>query len=194
MLEVTTTNLISYDVLKTSGHVDKFSDFMVRDAKTNTPRRADKLIQEVLQKMIAKCKKPEEIEKLRKIERDADNYDAAQIDECIRELKIKDPETGNDLTPATPFNLMFENTIGPSGYMTGFLRPETAQGMFINFRRLIEFNNGKMPFAAAQIGMGFRNEISPRQGLLRVREFTMAEIEHFVDPDNKNHPKFESVS
>jgi len=51
-----------------------------------------------------------------------------------------------------------------------------------------------MPFAAAQIGMGFRNEISPRQGLLRVREFTMAEIEHFVDPTDKGHPKFDSVS
>lgn len=78
--------------------------------------------------------------------------------------------------------------------MKGYLRPETAQGIFINFRRLIEFNNGKMPFAAAQVGMGFRNEISPRQGLLRVREFTMAEIEHFIDPLNKNHPKFQTVA
>ena len=59
--------------------------------------------------MIAKSKKPEEIEKLRKIEMDAENYDAAQIDACISELKIRDPETGNELTPATPFNLMFEN-------------------------------------------------------------------------------------
>lgn len=52
---------------------------------------------------------------------------------------------------------------------------------------------GKLPFAAAQIGSGFRNEISPRQGLIRLREFTMCEIEHFVDPNNKNHPKFEQV-
>jgi glycyl-tRNA synthetase len=86
---------------------------------------------------------------------------------------------------------MFENQFGPSGYASGYLRPETAQGIFINFRRLIEYNNGRMPFAAAQIGTGFRNEISPRQGLLRVREFTMAEIEHFCDPENKSHPKFE---
>lgn len=109
-------------------------------------------------------------------------------------MGIKDPDTGNSLSNATPFNLMFENSIGPSGYMKGYLRPETAQGIFINFRRLIEFNNGKMPFAAAQVGMGFRNEISPRQGLLRVREFTMAEIEHFIDPLNKNHPKFQTVA
>lgn len=76
MLEVTTTNLIVHDVLKTSGHVDKFSDFMVRDVKTNAPRRADKLIQESLQKMIAKSKKPEEIAKFERISDDAENYSA----------------------------------------------------------------------------------------------------------------------
>lgn len=98
-----------------------------------------------------------------------------------------------------------------------FLRPETAQGIFVNFKRLLEFNQGKLPFAAAQIGAGFRNEISPRQGLIRVRyvsvsmlshlnleffflcvfyfssEFTMAEIEHFVDPTDKSFPKFKKV-
>jgi len=89
---------------------------------------------------------------------------------------------------------MFKADIGPTGQMHGYLRPETAQGIFINFRRLAEFNNGRMPFAAAQIGMGFRNEISPRQGLLRVREFTMAEIEHFVDPLDKSHSKFEEIA
>lgn len=65
--------------------------------------------------------------------------------------------------------------------------------MFVNFKRLLEFNQGKLPFAAAQIGNSFRNEISPRAGLLRVREFTMAEVEHFCDPSNKTHPKFDEV-
>lgn len=74
-----------------------------------------------------------------------------------------------------------------------FLRPETAQGHFLNFSRLLEFNNGRVPFASAQIGRSFRNEISPRAGLLRVREFTMAEIEHFVDPENKSHERFDEV-
>lgn len=76
---------------------------------------------------------------------------------------------------------------------SSFLRPETAQGHFVNFSRLLEFNNGRVPFASAQIGRSFRNEIAPRQGLLRVREFTMAEIEHFVDPDKKTHARFEEV-
>ena len=58
---------------------------------------------------------------------------------------------------------------------------------------MLEFNQGHLPFAAAQIGNAFRNEISPRSGLIRVREFTMAEIEHFCDPADKSHPKFESV-
>ena len=74
-----------------------------------------------------------------------------------------------------------------------YLRPETAQGHFLNFSRLLDFNNGRVPFASAQIGRSFRNEISPRAGLLRVREFTMAEIEHYVDPLNKKHNRFKEV-
>jgi glycyl-tRNA synthetase len=85
---------------------------------------------------------------------------------------------------------MFGTQIGPSGTFKGYLRPETAQGIFVNFRKLLEYNGGRMPFATAQIGTGFRNEIAPRSGLLRVREFTMGEIEHFVDPEDKSHPKF----
>lgn len=75
-----------------------------------------------------------------------------------------------------------------------YLRPETAQGHFLNFTRLLAFNNGQIPFASAQIGRSFRNEISPRAGLLRVREFTMAEIEHYVDPLNKQHARFHEVA
>src|ERR1700733_5357300 len=74
-----------------------------------------------------------------------------------------------------------------------YLRPETTQGHFLNFSRLLDFNNGRVPFASAQIGKSFRNEISPRQGLLRVREFTMAEIEHYVDPKDKSHARFDEV-
>ena len=77
--------------------------------------------------------------------------------------------------------------------VSSYLRPETAQGHFLNFSRLLEFNNGRVPFASAQIGRSFRNEISPRAGLLRVREFTMAEIEHYVDPLDKSHARFGEV-
>jgi glycyl-tRNA synthetase len=67
----------------------------------------------------------------------------------LKDLNIKAPDTGNELSEALPFNLMFETMIGPTGQLKGYLRPETAQGIFINFRRLLEFNNGRMPFAAA---------------------------------------------
>lgn len=169
---------------------------MVKDVKSGQCHRADKLIEEHIEKVIAKKKdmKQEDKDRLNKIAYDAGAYQKAQLDAVIKELNIKAPETNNDLSEAHPFNLMFETSIGPTGTQRGFLRPETAQGIFINFRRLLDFNNGRMPFAAAQIGLGFRNEIHPKQGLLRVREFTMAEIEHFVDPDNKDHPRFNRVA
>jgi glycyl-tRNA synthetase len=89
---------------------------------------------------------------------------------------------------------MFQTSIGPSSNMPGYLRPETAQGQFLNFHKLLEFNQTQMPFASASIGKSFRNEISPRAGLLRVREFLMAEIEHYVDPEGgKKHPRFDEV-
>jgi glycyl-tRNA synthetase len=66
--------------------------------------------------------------------------------------------------------------------------------MFVNFNKLSDYNGGRIPFAAAQIGLGFRNEIAPRNALLRVREFQMAEIEHFVDPLDKSHKKFKSIA
>jgi glycyl-tRNA synthetase len=112
--------------------------------------------------------------------------------DIFQKLKIKSPDTGNDLTDPESFNLMFGTQIGPSGGSKGYLRPETAQGIFVNFNKLLEFNQGRMPFAGAQLGLGFRNEIAPRGGLLRVREFQMAEIEHFVDPLDKTHPKFQN--
>jgi len=124
---------------------------------------------------------------------DVDKMQEEELHETIQKQKIKSPDNGNDLSYPFKFNLMFDTQIGPTGGIKGFLRPETAQGHFVNFRKLLEFNGGKIPFASASIGLGFRNEISPRSGLLRVREFTMAEIEHYVDPENKSHKKFNYV-
>ncbi|MDP3565503.1 MAG: glycine--tRNA ligase [Methanoregula sp.] len=89
------------------------------------------------------------------------------------------------------FNLMFQTTIGPGSQRVGYLRPETAQGMFVDFSRLLRFYRDKLPFGAVQIGKSYRNEISPRQGMIRLREFTQAEAEIFVHPNEKNqHPSF----
>lgn len=194
MLEVDCTMLTPETVLKASGHVDRFADLMVKDMKNGECFRLDHFIKSHLEKVKAD-KKTDAATKARcdDIEIKLEAMNKGEMAAIIREFDMKSPLTGNDLSEPIEFNLMFQTNIGPTGLIKGFLRPETAQGIFINFKRLLEFNQGRLPFAAAQIGNAFRNEISPRSGLIRVREFTMAEIEHFLDPEDKNHPKFDSV-
>jgi glycyl-tRNA synthetase len=195
MLEVSTTCITPHVVLEHSGHVARFTDLLVKDKKTGQGFRADKLLAEWLEGKLEKGKlKEEQATEFKKILINVDNYKQEEMTELFSRLQIKSPDTGNELSPPEPFNLMFKTEIGPSTNLVGYLRPETAQGMFVNFNKLLEFNGGRLPFAAAQIGLGFRNEIAPRNGLVRVREFQMAEIEHFVDPLDKRHPKFKSVA
>lgn len=238
MLELETTIMTLSDVLKTSGHVDKFTDWMCKDAKTGEIFRADHLVEGVLEARLAgdeearkaesgtpgstqketvpaeggdgskedkKAKKKKAKSAALKLSDDVkleyesvlaqiDNYNGEELGGIIRKYDIRAPESGNEVSEPVEFNLMFETQIGPTGQLKGYLRPETAQGHFVNFGRLLEFNNGRVPFASAHIGKSFRNEISPRAGLLRVREFTMAEIEHFVDPLEKDHERFTEVA
>lgn len=224
MLEVDCTMLTPHEVLKTSGHVDKFADWMCRDLATGEIFRADHLVEEVLEARLKgdkaargetveeteesddKKKRKKKVKEIKNIKLDdkvveeyetilnqIDGFSGPQLGDLIKKYNIVNPATGGPLDPPVEFNLMFETAIGPSGQLKGYLRPETAQGQFLNFSKLLDFNNEKMPFASASIGKSFRNEISPRAGLLRVREFLMAEIEHFVDPENKSHPRFDEV-
>ena len=88
---------------------------------------------------------------------------------------------------------MFKTEIGAKGDKVGYMRPETAQGIFILFKRLERFFRGKLPFGVVQLGKAYRNEISPRQGVIRLREFTQAEAEIFLNPKDKTHPKFAQI-
>ncbi|KAL8349683.1 hypothetical protein RB598_005177 [Gaeumannomyces tritici] len=225
MLEVDCSVLTPHDVLKTSGHVDKFADWMCKDTKTGDIFRADHYVEEILEQRLKgdklargqkveaeeedpkkkkkKLKGQEQVIKLddavvkeyEEVLAQIDNYDGPALGELITKFDLKNPATGLLPTPPVSFNLMFSTSIGPSSNLRGYLRPETAQGQFLNFAKLLEFNNQQMPFASASIGKSYRNEISPRAGLLRVREFLMAEIEHFVDPEGgKKHPRFSSVA
>eukprot|EP01113_Clastostelium_recurvatum_P017001 TRINITY_DN1990_c0_g1_i1.p1 TRINITY_DN1990_c0_g1~~TRINITY_DN1990_c0_g1_i1.p1 ORF type:complete len:665 (+),score=201.97 TRINITY_DN1990_c0_g1_i1:95-1996(+) len=194
MLEVDCTSLTPEVVLATSGHVARFADFMVRDAVTNAPFRADHILEAHLDKLIEKEAKKDVVAELELVRRKCGDYNQEQLQEALRKYNVKAPETNNDISDPFPFNLMFKTQIGPSSQAVGYLRPETAQGIFVNFKRLLDYNGSRLPFAAAQIGNAFRNEIAPRSGLLRVREFTMAEIEHFVKEDDKSHPKFVDVA
>ncbi|KAF2933772.1 glycine--tRNA ligase, mitochondrial 1 [Oryza sativa Japonica Group] len=196
MLEVDCPCVTPEVVLKASGHVDKFTDLMVKDEKTGTCYRADHLLKDFCKDKLEKDNtlSPEKTAEFNHVLAVLDDLSAEQLGAKIKEYGIVAPDTKNPLSDPYPFNLMFQTSIGPSGLSPGYMRPETAQGIFVNFKDLYYYNGNKLPFAAAQIGQAFRNEISPRQGLLRVREFTLAEIEHFVDPEDKSHPKFRDVS
>lgn len=123
----------------------------------------------------------------------AETYGHQELHDLFQRFQVTAPATGNELSFPMDFNMMFSTPIGPTGQLTGYLRPELAQGIFLNFKRMLEFNAGKLPFSGAQIGTAFRNEISPRNALIRVREFTLAEIEHFMDPEVEAHPGFPLV-
>jgi len=194
MSEVDCSVLTPKPVLDASGHTAKFSDYMVRDVKTRQCYRADHVLKGALEtQLAAEGLSEEQKHKLQLALARVDDLDQAGLAAALKEFNVKAPDTGNDITEPLPFNLMFQTSIGPTGDMPGFLRPETAQGIFVNFKRLLEFNGSKLPFAAAQVGSAFRNEIAPRAGLLRVREFTLAEIEYFVNPSEKTHRGFSSV-
>ncbi|WOL04382.1 glycine--tRNA ligase, mitochondrial 1-like isoform X1 [Canna indica] len=196
MLEVDCPCVTPEIVLKASGHVEKFTDLMVKDEKTGMCYRADHLLKDFCKEKLEKdlSLSPEKVAEFRHVLTVLDDLSAEELGAKLKEYGITAPDTKNPLSDPYPFNLMFQTSIGPSGLSPGYMRPETAQGIFVNFKDLYYYNGNKLPFAAAQIGQAFRNEISPRQGLLRVREFTLAEIEHFVDPNDKSHPKFVDVA
>lgn len=173
-------------VLKNSGHLSKFTDLMVRDEKTNEAFRIDHLVIKNLEKRLKRAKKPNEITELTESLKMVQNSQLypSEMDALITKLNIKSPTTGNSLTGSKEFNLMFQTHIGPSGQIKSYLRPETTQGVFLNFKRIFK-QSPQLPLKVAQIGKGFRNEISPKSGLIRQREFLMAEIAHFMHPSKK---------
>lgn len=195
MLEVEDTCIMQHSVLKASGHVDRFNDFMVKDVVDESKfYRADKLLEEVMEeKLKADDLTEAQREEYTKVKNQADAYSQKEIGDVFKKYGIKSPETGNDLSDPYEFNLMFPTPIGPGGYLQGYLRPETAQGIFLNYKFCCEQNSNRLPFGVAQVGRAFRNEIAPRAGLTRQREFTQAEIEYFVNPTKKAHPKFKAV-
>ncbi|HLB70821.1 MAG TPA: glycine--tRNA ligase [Candidatus Methanoperedens sp.] len=161
------------DVFIASGHVGGFSDPLTECQKCNEAFRADHLVQDIVN--------------------NPDTMSADQLTEVISRNNIKCPECGGRLGNVYEFNLMFKTSIGPGSKRTGYLRPETAQGMFVDFPRLLKFYRDHLPFGATQIGKAYRNEISPRQGVIRLREFTQAEAEIFIDPRDKTHPGFREI-
>ena len=172
--EIEGPTVMPKEVLKASGHVDNFTDPMTKCESCGEVFRADHIIEEA-------------------IGQDVESLENSEMDEIVKENNIKCPECGGDLANIWDYNLMFKTQIGAKGNKVGYMRPETAQGIFILFKRLERFFRGKLPFGAVQLGKAYRNEISPRQGVIRLREFTQAEAEIFLDPNNKTTPKFSQI-
>jgi glycyl-tRNA synthetase len=194
MCEIECTCVTPEEVFHHSGHIARFNDVMIKDDKTGECFRLDKHLESVFEEMVENKKTdPVQLPILKQLLIDVGSMNIEQLKQVVEKYNVKSPK-GNPLSEPFPFNLMFKNAIGPDGNKVGYLRPELAQGIFMNFKRLMDTNNAKqIPFAIASIGQAFRNEIAPRNSLLRVREFTLAEIEHFVDPNNKSHSKFNTI-
>jgi len=164
-------------VWKASGHVDNFSDIMVECSKCTTKLRADTLVEDVL-----------------KIQ--TDGLSAEQLNKHIKDNKISCPTCKSEFKDADAFNLMFLTYVGPKQDKDNltYLRPETAQLIFADFKNVVDTSRVALPFGIAQIGKAFRNEISPREFLFRCREFEQIEIEYFLHPDNKDCPLLKDKS
>jgi glycyl-tRNA synthetase len=172
-LPLETPTIVPFEVLKASGHVDHFTDLMGECSSCRESFRMSELMKE----------KGIEIEGLPKEE----------VEKIVKERGVKCPACGGELT-LSDFNIMFSTFIGPgSSRRAGFMRPETAQQIFIAFRRVFRHARGKLPLGVVTVGKGYRNEISPRQGVIRLREFTMAEAEVFFDPEHPNPPEFQKI-
>lgn len=157
--------LMNPKVWKASGHVDTFVDPLCEDTVNHRRYRTDHIL------------KDNEI--------DADGLTMEQMDEVIAEKGIKSPD-GNPLSKSRTFNMMFKTSVGAteSEDSVAYLRPETAQGIFTNFKNVVDSFYPDLPFGIAQQGKAFRNEIAPRDFVFRSREFEQMEIEYFVNPEN----------
>ncbi len=173
-------------VWKASGHVDAFNDPMIDDKQSNLRYRADDLIENYITKLEEKGK-TDQAASLRErfvAALNTDNMTGA-LYEIIVEEEIRGPDSGAfDWTEVRQFNLMFSTHIGPVAEEDNrvYLRPETAQGIFVNFRLAQETARQHVPFGLAQVGKAFRNEIVARQFIFRMREFEQMEMQYFVKP------------
>ncbi|MBX8638841.1 MAG: glycine--tRNA ligase [Thermoplasmata archaeon] len=161
--EIDTPCINPEKIFQASGHIKSFTDLVVECNSCHENFRADHLI-----------------------DAGESAISAEYVEKLAAEMKLKCPKCGShDFSTPVPFNLMFRTQIGPKQGKPGYLRPETPQGIFINFQNLKRFYREKLPFGVFQSGRAFRNEISPRQGMLRLREFNLMEAEVFLDPRKK---------
>ncbi|MGC8619363.1 MAG: glycine--tRNA ligase [Thermoplasmata archaeon] len=164
MVPIDSPNITPEEVLDASGHTKVFTDYITYCENCGEAYRVDELI---------KMKDPTF---------ELKSYD--YMVQRMQELDLKCEKCGGKLSKPEKFNLMLPTKVGPGKGKQAYLRPETAQGIFINFLTYLRYFRDTLPFGVVQVGKGFRNEIAPRQGLIRLREFNMAEVEVFFDPES----------
>jgi glycyl-tRNA synthetase len=165
MYGVDTAILMNSKVWEASGHVATFHDPLIEDVKTKKRYRLDNFLEDN--------------------GLDPEGLNLEEMAALVKEKGLKSPD-GNELGNPARFNMMFKTHIGPVDEESAvvYLRPETAQGMFTNFKNIVDSLYPDVPFGVAQIGKSFRNEISPRDFIFRVRELEIMEYEYFIDPKN----------
>jgi len=176
-LEIESSVITPGKVFEASGHVNHFKEPMVECSQCSKRFRADHLLEEYAKKSCVETEK----------------MSLEEIQKALEKNDITCPECGGSFKPLQQFLTMFQTTIGPYSSAIGYGRPEAAQGIFVEFNRLYTMAREKLPFGVIQIGHALRNEISPRQGLIRLREFTIADLEFFFDPEEPNCYRLKDV-
>lgn len=175
MMEIDGSQIMSKSVFIASGHINNFTDPIVKCSKCKSIFRADRFITEKIGEDVHEGMTNEEMNAI------------------IKKHDLKCANCNGELDAVKRFNMMFKVNIGPD-QDEAYLRPETCQTIFVDFSRIFKTMRGKLPLGIAQIGKSFRNEIAPRQGLLRLREFYQAEIEVFCNPQKLNDlPRFDEI-
>ena len=161
---IDSTNILPEAALKASGHVDSFTDPLVECTKCGHAFRADQLIEDATKEA-------------------AEDLSLTEIDEKILATGLNCPRCKGPFGKARTFNMMFPIDVGTKGTDKAYLRPETAQGAYLNFKRHFEIMRRRLPLGLIIIGKAYRNEIAPRQGVYRMRELIQAELQIFMDPE-----------
>ncbi len=175
--EIETPVIMPAKVFEASGHVESFTDVIVECLQCHKRFRADHLILE-------------QVGEVNGIE----GMTTEELDALISKRGVRCPDCLGQLSKISKFNLLFRTNIGPYSENVAYLRPEAAQGMFVNFKSIFNSMRERLPLGLAQIGKVARNEISPRQGPIRLREFTIMEVEFFFDPRSPNCALIDDVA
>ena len=174
-VEIDASIVMPEKVFEASGHIENFYDPLAECSKCGNAERADKLIED-------------------KLDMRVEGLGTDELFKILKENNLKCPNCSSEFSGVTNFNLMFPVTMGPKNGIKAYLRGETAQSPYVNFKVQYELQRKKLPLGLAVVGKAYRNEIAPKNMIIRGREFEQAELQIFFNPSKINeHSDFDSV-